>query len=110
MKKIILFLFISLCLCGCGEKKPFYKELMENGEYIILDVRTKEEYENGHIKNAINISYEQINKEVDLDKEKTIFVYCKSGNRSKIAYTTLKDLGYTVYDLGAFDSLDLEKE
>ncbi len=111
MKKIVLFMFISLFFYGCSSaNKPFYKEIMEKEEYTIIDVRTEEEYKSGHVKGAINIPYETIDKNVNLDKEKTIFVYCKSGTRSKIAYTTLKDLGYTVYDLGGYDSLELEKE
>lgn len=111
MKKVVLFIFISLFLYGCGkENKPFYKEIMEKEEYTIVDVRTKEEYNSEHIKGAINIPYDEITKEVNLEKEKTIFVYCKSGTRSKIAYNTLKDLGYTVYDLGAYDTIELERE
>lgn len=109
MKKVVLFLFISLFLCGCG-KNTFYKEIMDKEEYIIVDVRTEEEYVSGHIKGTVNIPYETIDKNVNLDKEKAIFVYCKSGTRSKIAYNTLKDLGYTVYDLGAYDTIELEKE
>lgn len=109
MKKVVLFLFIPLFLCSCG-KNTFYKEIMDKEEYIIVDVRTEEEYVSGHIKDAVNIPYETIDKNVNLDKEKAIFVYCKSGTRSKIAYNTLKDLGYTVYDLGAYDTIELEKE
>lgn len=109
MKKVVLFFFIPLFLCGCG-KKPFYKEIMDKEEYIVVDVRTEEEYASGHIKGAVNIPYETIDKNVNLDKEKAIFVYCKSGTRSKIAYNTLKDLGYIVYDLGAYDTIELEKE
>ena len=110
MKKVILVIFISLFLCGCGKESETYKEMMAKKEYTIVDVRTKEEYENGHITGAINIPYDKIDNEVNLSKEKTIFVYCRSGARSKVAYNTLKDLGYTVYDLGAYDTIDLEKE
>ena len=112
MKKgIVLLLTLVILLCGCGKKEePSYKELMNMKEYVILDVRTKEEYESGHIKEAINIPYDTINENTNLDKNKNIFVYCRSGSRSKMAYDTLQKLGYTVYDLGAFDSIDLPKE
>lgn len=83
---------------------------MKEKEYVIVDVRTKEEYNESHIKDAINIPYDEIDENIEIDKDKVIFVYCKSGNRSGIAYNTLKSLGYTVYDLGAFNNIDLEKE
>nr|WP_317378636.1 rhodanese-like domain-containing protein [uncultured Faecalimonas sp.] len=66
--------------------------------YIILDVRTSEEYQEGHIPNAINIPNETIQSEklAELpDKEQLIFVYCRSGNRSKQASQKLADAGYT---------------
>jgi len=69
----------------------------------LVDVRTPEEYENGHIKNAININYygkdfsDRINK---LNKDKPIYVYCKSGARSGKSAIILKNLGFkTIYDL-----------
>ena len=86
------------------------KELMANNDYIILDVRTKEEYNESHIKNAINIEYDKIDEKVDLDITKLILVYCKSGKRSSIAYEKLKSLGYNVYNMGAFESINLDKE
>lgn len=111
MKKVIVLLAFVIVLCGCQKKEePSYKELMNMKEYVILDVRTKEEYESGHIKEAINIPYDTINENTNLDKNKNIFVYCRSGSRSKMAYDTLKKLGYTVYDLGAFDNIELIKE
>ena len=47
---------------------------------------------------------------MELDKSKTILVYCQSGNRSGMSYNILISLGYEVYDLGAFESIDLPKE
>lgn len=118
MKKILLILILTLCLCGCNNKtdnndslnKENLKKLMNENEYIILDVRTDEEFKESHLVDAINISYDLIDENVDLDKEKIIFVYCKSGNRSKIAYDKLIKLGYRVYDLGAYSNIDLPKE
>ena len=51
---------------------------------IIIDVRTPQEYESGHIENSINIEWQDI-KEVDntLTKEQKIYLYCRSGNRSQ---------------------------
>ena len=116
MKKILFMLIIVLFICGCNnnvEKNIINMEeirnIMSNSEYLIIDVRSKEEYDEIHIKDAINIPYNEINKSVDIDKNKILFVYCKSGNRSKIAYETLSKLGYTVYDLGSIDNIELEK-
>ena len=81
------------------------KEIMEDTEgYIILDVRTDWEYDNGHIEGAINIPNEEIGHE-DIealpDKEQPILVYCRSGNRSKQAASKLAVLGYkNIYEFG----------
>ena len=111
MKKFLLFIIILLGICGCSsEEEKDYKEIMAENEYVILDVRTKEEYDEGHIKDSINIPYDEIDENIDISKDKIIFVYCKSGNRSGQAYNSLINLGYTVYDLGSYSSIDLEKE
>ena len=116
-KKILAGVFLVLgCLiiAGCGKEKSSeeksLKEIMKENNYIILDVRTKEEYDSGHIVGAINIPYDEINADTKLDKKKTILVYCKSGVRSRKAYETLKKLKYDVVDLGAYATIDLEKE
>ena len=70
----------------------------ENKEYIILDVRTIEEYNEGHIPNAICIPNETIGEETInelTNKVKLILIYCRSGNRSKQAAAKLEKLGYT---------------
>ena len=70
----------------------------ENENYIILDVRTQAEYNQGHIPNAICIPNETIDENVVNklpDKNQMILVYCRSGNRSKQAAEKLKKLGYT---------------
>jgi len=54
--------------------------------------------------------YDQIDNSVSFDKNKTILVYCKSGRRSSIAKESLEKLGYTVYDLGAYENIELPKE
>lgn len=74
-------------------------EIMEQNEgYVILDVRTHEEYKEGHIPNAICIPNEMIDESVinELpDKNQLILIYCRSGNRSKQATKKLENLGYT---------------
>ena len=114
MKKItLLSMIISLfTVVGCSTKKKTsaIDEIISKNNYIIVDVRTKEEYDVSHVKGSINIPYDQIDKNTNLDKSKTIIVYCRSGNRSSKAYDTLKSLGYDTYDLWAFDKITLEKE
>ena len=86
------------------------KKRRQEKEYVIIDVRTKEEYDESHVVNSINIPYDEIDSKIDIDKDKVIFVYCKSGRRSSIAYDTLTTMGYKVYDLGAYENIDLPKE
>ena len=109
MKKIIPFLMALLLLAGCGaqSEESTYRQvtaeeaaamMKEESGYLILDVRTAEEYSEKHIPGAINIPNETIGTE-DIpelpDKEQLILVYCRSGNRSKQASEKLVKLGYT---------------
>lgn len=74
------------------------KIMSENSNYIILDVRTIEEYKEGHIPNAICIPNETIGEDTKnllKDKNQLILIYCRSGNRSKQAAEKLQKLGYT---------------
>lgn len=85
------------------------KALMEESEgYILLDVRTKEEYESGYIPGAINIPLSDINGNVVSslpDKSRMILVYCRSGNRSRQASDKLSRLGYTnIIEIGGINS------
>jgi len=77
---------------------------MMSGDVIILDVRTQEEYDSGHIKDAILLPYDEISikaESVIPDKNAVILVYCRSGGRSRVAANELIDIGYTeVYDFG----------
>ena len=112
MKKLIFLLLAVMMLTACGQDKEndqgaVYvnitaeeaKQIMDSEEgYIVLDVRTQEEYDEGHIPGAIVISHEEIAEkaeEVLTDKEQLILVYCRSGRRSKIAAEALVELGYT---------------
>ena len=130
-----LVLGTMLALTGCDdanrandsqyaeEEKMTYKmitmeeaaEIFEtSGDYIILDVRREDEFAEGHIPGAINIPNETIaDKEISLlsDKNKTIYVYCRSGNRSKQAAAKLVQLGYTnIIEFGGILDWDGEIE
>ena len=112
MKKLVFLLLAVMLLTACGQDKEndqgaVYvnitaeeaKRIMDIEEgYIILDVRTQEEYDEGHIPGAIVISHEEIAEkaeEVLTDKNQLILVYCRSGRRSTIAAEALVELGYT---------------
>ena len=75
------------------------KNIMDSREgYIILDVRTQEEYDQGHIPGAILIPNTEIEAQAEgvlTDKDQLILVYCRSGRRSKLAAQILVELGYT---------------
>jgi rhodanese-related sulfurtransferase len=89
------------------------KALMDSESgYIIIDARTKSEYDGGHIPGAILIPYGEIadraEKELP-DKDQLILVYCRSGNRSKIAAEELVKLGYTnVKEFGGINTWEYE--
>ena len=110
MKKFITLLLSVLFLAGCalpaGQEVSYCQINMdeaitmmeEESGYIILDVRTPEEFADKHIPGAVNIPNETISTEEipELpDKDQLILVYCRSGNRSKQASEKLAALGYT---------------
>ena len=113
MKKfLILCLLAVMVLTACGQTKEndqeaVYvnitaeeaKEIMDSQEgYIILDVRTQAEYDEGHIPGAVLIPNTEIEDRAGgelPDKDQLILVYCRSGNRSKQAAQILARLGYT---------------
>ena len=110
MKKFLSLLFSLLLLAGCAtpaEQEVSYRQINmdeaitmmeEESGYIILDVRTPEEFADKHIPGAINIPNETIGTDEipELpDKDQLILVYCRSGNRSKQASEKLATLGYT---------------
>lgn len=116
MKRIIMLILagvfaVSLCACGQqtnenSQKKTYTnitaeeaKKIMDTEtDYVILDVRTAEEFSDGHIPGAVLIpdfEIEQKAEEQLKNKDQLILVYCRSGRRSKIAAEALAKLGYT---------------
>ena len=103
MKKFLFFIFavglvlgIALSSLGADGAKP-----------LVIDVRTEAEWSNGHIEGAILIPYESIGEKIGaVAKEKSgrIYVYCRTGRRSKIAKETIEKLGYKdVVNLGSLE-------
>ena len=99
---------MAALLAACGaSSKPSYRQItadeaarmmQEETDFVLLDVRTQEEYASGHIPGAICIPNETIGSEEipELpDKDQLILVYCRSGNRSKQASQKLAEQGYT---------------
>ena len=112
MKKLLFLLLAVMLLTACAHTKENDQEaaymnitaqeartIMDTEQgYVILDTRTREEYDQGHIPGAIQISHDEITEkaeEVLTDKDQLILVYCRSGRRSKIAAEALVELGYT---------------
>ena len=109
LKVIAMLSAIFTCIftgCSAGAPATFEqitpekaKAIMDSGsDFVILDVRTEEEFAQGHIKDAILIPDYEIEvkaKSILKDKNQLILVYCRSGRRSKLAAQTLVDMGYT---------------
>lgn len=132
VKKIREVLLVALVLCFCISQTAFAQtekpipdyQIIENitpekaysliqsyregcpcnrENFVIIDVRTPEEYANGHIENAINLDYysetfkDELNK---LDKNKAYLIYCRSGRRTGTVLDIMKELGFTeVYNM-----------
>ena len=126
MKRILpLLISLLLLLTGCGGNsadgsyqqitQEEAKEMMDSQEVIILDVREQGEYDSGHIPGAVLLPVGTIDEttaaEVIPEKDSTVLVYCRSGNRSKTASSTLAELGYTgIYEFGGINTWPYETE
>ncbi len=130
MKKFFAILltlgFLILAVsCGKSQESPeaVYmninaqqaKEIMDTETgYVILDVRTQEEFDSGHVPGAILIPDYEIKEkapQVLTDKNQKILVYCRSGRRSKLACEELVNLGYTnLYEFGGINDWPYETE
>ncbi len=90
---------------GVQEAFELIQRNQGNTEFTIVDIRTPQELNEGHIENAVNIDfYSETFKEdlAKLDKNRTYFIYCRSGNRSGRAVPIMKELGFKeVYNLSA---------
>ena len=127
MRQLLLFAALAASLAllsGCAlsrakedtaedmpDKAAYHKisaeeayEMMVSQEVVIVDVRTPEEYDGGHIPNAILVPNESIGDDMPEalpDKEATLLIYCRSGRRSKEASEKLLKLGYkSIYEFG----------
>ena len=127
MKKIIIFLIALLLITGCGKDEQAAETengsgstvqpikcakmknmLDEEKDIVLIDVRTKAEYEEQHLSKAINIPNEtirDIKNHEEITEDTIIIVYCRSGARSKNSANELIKMGYkNVYDLGAMSN------
>ena len=128
---IFMLAFMVTCFVGCEEKNTSVSTESQNSyiqiqmdeaitmmeeetDYIILDVRTPEEFAEKHIPGALNVPNESIGTEEIKElpnKDQLILVYCRSGNRSKQASEKLVALGYTnVYEFGGINDWPGEVE
>ncbi len=74
--------------------------LEENRDFVLLDVRSLEEFRAGHLKHAVNIPMEELGLRVqNLDRSRPVVVYCRSGSSSMMAARYMDRLGYTVSSL-----------
>ena len=119
---IALLLALVLLLTACAQA-AFYEQITQeeakqimdttNG-YILLDTRTREEYDQSHIPGALLIPHTEIAERAEEelpDKDQLILVYCRSGNRSKQASEVLAELGYTnVKEFGGIHTWPYEVE
>jgi phage shock protein E len=118
MKKFILLLFMLAAaltssaqdtIKGSGKTSEQLIQEFQKGKAYLIDVRTPEEYQAGHLDYSKNINIksgdfkQQISK---LDKNKPVYLYCRSGNRSGQAADSLGTLGFkTYYNIGGFEQL-----
>ena len=125
MKTVLFIVSFLLLLTGCGGNaadgayrqitQEEAKEMMDAQKVIILDVREQDEYDSGHIPGAVLLPVGTIDEttaaEVIPEKDSTVLVYCRSGNRSKTASSTLAELGYSnIYEFGGINTWPYETE
>ena len=125
MERILLLLLLLMLLAGCGKSttdgsyqqitQEAAKEMMDAQEVIILDVREQNEYDSGHTPGAVLLPVGTIDEntaaQVIPEKDSTVLVYCRSGNRSKTASSELAKLGYAnIYEFGGINTWPYETE
>tara|TARA_R110002012_G_scaffold230933_1_gene403679 strand:+ start:422 stop:805 length:384 start_codon:yes stop_codon:yes gene_type:complete len=112
MKFILSFIIVTAFTLGVNAQnskhqildKATYQDSLVQPNVTLIDVRTSEEYESGHLDKAQNIDF--LNEELFIteiekfDKSQPIYIYCRSGNRSGKAATLMQELGFqNIYDL-----------
>lgn len=121
---LCLLLCLVICFCGCSgsgagsaqQKEPYVHvdgptaaEMIETGEYLLVDVRTEIPFNMGHIPGAINLPYDTVSADPDEpvellpDKSQPLIIYCEYGGSSKEVAEKLAAKGYT--DITEFDGL-----
>ena len=91
------------------------KEMMDTQKVIVLDVREQDEFDSGHIPDAVLLPVGTITKDTAASvipkPDSVVLVYCRSGNRSKTAAQALADFGYTnIYEFGGINTWPYEVE
>lgn len=119
MKKIIIILIMILFLTGCSNNsyktitaEEAYNIIKNDSETLVVDVREKIEFDNGHIKNAILLPLDTILEDIKTkipNKDATIILYCNSGRRDVEAAKKLVNAGYkNVYTFGGINNWTYE--
>ena len=127
MKKLVILLilisiFVLLAACKSREQDESGRyikitperaqEMIDTQDVLILDVRTQEEFNEGHIPNAILLPDFEISQNARFiinDKDQIVLVYCRSGRRSEESAKLLIEMGYTrIYDIGGIIDWDGE--
>lgn len=109
-RHISVAIALSALLCACTSNKTFesvdsdtFETVIADSTVQILDVRTAEEYSEGHIPGSINIDVNgedfKVAANESLDKDRTVALYCRSGRRSKKAANILVENGFEVIEL-----------
>lgn len=119
---LTLFLFLTGCGGRAAQEEGYRqisqdqaKEMMDTQDVVILDVREQDEYDGGHIPGAVLLPVGTITEEsaaaVIPEKDATVLVYCRSGNRSKTAAKALAELGYTgIHEFGGISTWPYDTE
>ena len=118
--KILLLTFVLISFIACGQKENVKSNGTNadqasislispadlnnvNKDILLIDVRTPQEFASGHLENAVNMNYFDSDFDAQLktlDKNKAVYLYCKSGRRSANAAEKLEDMGFVkIYDL-----------
>lgn len=80
------------------QPSPYLIERVKNNDWMLIDVRSPEEFAEGHIPGAVNMPYDAIDgyiSELEGNKEKPVIVYCRSGRRAELAMKVLKALDFS---------------